>query len=80
MNTDNKKTETEQCTIPSVSYSAIIENEQVALFFQFDDDEPIEAMKCNGKKFTMEMIPVKNNFITFTDGKKTMKLFVKHCN
>ena len=63
-----------------LSCSAIVENEQVELFFQFDDDEPISAMKCNGKKFTMEMIPIKNNFVTFTDGKKTMKLFVKHCN
>tara|TARA_B110000858_G_C17627176_1_gene391792 strand:- start:200 stop:442 length:243 start_codon:yes stop_codon:yes gene_type:complete len=80
MSKEIKKTETEQCTIPSVSCSAIVENEQVELFFQFDDDEPISAMKCNGKKFTMEIIPVKNNFVTFTDGKKTMKLFVKHCN
>ena len=80
MNTNIKNTENEQCTIPSVSCSAIVENEQVELFFQFDDDEPISAMRCNGKKFTMEIIPVKNNFIRFTDGKKTMKLFVKHCN
>jgi hypothetical protein len=80
MNTDSKNRENEQCTIPSVSCSAIVENEQLALFFQFDDDEPVEVMKGNGKKFTMELIPVKNNLITFTDGKKTMKLFVKHCN
>ena len=80
MKKDSKKTKTEQCTIPSVSCSAIVENEQVELFFQFDDDEPISAMKCNGNKFTMEMIAVENNFVTFTDGKKTMKLFVKHCN
>ena len=80
MNTDKKKREIEQCTIPSVSCSAMVENEQVALFFQFDNDEPKEAMKCNGKKFTMEMIPVENNSITFTDGEKTLKLFVKHCN
>ena len=62
-----------------VSGSAIVENEQIELFFQFDDDEPISAMRCNGNKFTMKMIPVKNNFVTFTDGKKTMKLFVKRC-
>ena len=68
----------EQLILYGVSCSAIVENEQVELFFKFDDDEPISAMKCNGKKFTMEMIPVKNNFVTFTDGEKTMKLFVKH--
>jgi hypothetical protein len=76
----SKIAEAEQSTIPSVSCSAIIDNEQVSLFYQFDDDEPIEAMKGNGKKFTIEMMPVKNNSITFTDGKKTMKLFVKHSN
>lgn len=65
---------------PVVSGSAIVENEQVVLYFQFDDGEPIEALKCNGKKFTMEILPVENNFVTFTDGKKTMKLFVRHCH
>jgi hypothetical protein len=66
--------------IADVSGSAIVENEQVVLYFQFDDGEPIEALKCNGKKFTMEILPVENNFVTFTDGKKTMKLFVRHCH
>ena len=65
--------------IADVSGSAIVENEQVVLYFQFDDGEPIEALKCNGKKFTMEILPMENNFVTFTDGKKTMKLFVRHC-
>ena len=66
--------------IADVSGSAIVENEQVVLYFQFDDGEPIEALKCNGNKFTMEILPVENNFVTFTDGKKTMKLFVRHCH
>ncbi|MFM9825343.1 hypothetical protein [Flavobacterium sp.] len=66
--------------IADVSGSAIVENEHVVLYFQFDDGEPIEALKCNGEKFTMEILPVENNFVTFTDGKKTMKLFVRHCH
>lgn len=76
---DSKNAETKQCIIPSVSGSAIVENEQVVLYFQFDDDEPIEAIKSNGKKFTLEMLPVNNNFIEFTDGKKRLRLSVKHC-
>ena len=74
MKEDSKKNEKEQCTIPSVSCSAIVENEQVELFFQFDNDEPISAMRCNGKKFKMEMIPVENSFVTFTDGKKNYEV------
>jgi len=66
--------------IADVSGSAIVENEQVVLYFQFDDGEPIEVLKGNGKKFTMEILPVENNFLTFTDGKKTMKLFARHCH
>ena len=66
--------------IADVSGSAIVENEQVVLYFQFDGGEPIEALKCNGKKFTMEILPVENNFVTFSDGKQTMKLFVGHCH
>jgi hypothetical protein len=59
--------------------NAIIENEQVVLYFQFDDNEPIEALKCNGNKFTMEILHIENSFVTFTDGEKTMKLFVRRC-
>jgi hypothetical protein len=71
--------ENEPLLIADVSGSAVAENEQVVLYFQFDDGEPIEALKCNGKKFTMEILPVENNFVTFTDGKNTMKLFARHC-
>ena len=73
------KEKNEQCTTTKSCYSATIENKQVELFFQFDNEEPISAMKCNGNKFSIEMIPCENKFLTFTDGKKTMKLFVKHC-
>ncbi len=66
--------------IADVSIGAVVENEQVALYFQFDDGEPIEAMRGNGKRFNIFIEPVENNFITFSDGKKTMKLFVKHCH
>ena len=65
--------------IADVSSSAIVPNEQVALYFQFDDDEPIESVKCNGKEFTMKMLPVENEFIEFTDGKKKFRMFVRHC-
>ena len=65
--------------IADVSSSAIVPNEQVALYFQFDDDEPIEGVKCNGKEFTMKMLPVENEFIEFTDGKKKFRMFVRHC-
>ena len=65
--------------IADVSSSAIVPNEQVALYFQFDDDEPIEDVKCNGKEFTMKMLPVENEFIEFTDGKKKFRMFVRHC-
>jgi hypothetical protein len=69
---------TEQMNVGDVSGSVIVENEQVVLYFQFNDDEPIEGLKCNGKKFTMEIHPVENNFVRFTDGKNTMKLFVRN--
>lgn len=62
------------------SSSAIIPNEQVVLYFQFDDDEPIEGIKCNGKEFTMKMLPVENGFVEFTDGKKKFRMFVRHCH
>lgn len=65
--------------IADVSSSAIVPNEQVALYFQFDDDEPIEGVKCNGKEFTMKMLPVENGFVEFTDGKKKFRMFVRHC-
>ena len=65
--------------IADVSSSAIVPNEQVALYFQFDDDEPIEGVKCNGKEFTMKMLPVENGFVEFTDGKKKFRMFVNHC-
>jgi hypothetical protein len=76
-NENINEAEKPQMNIPDVIGSPIVENEQVVLYFQFDDEEPIEALKCNGKKFTMEILPVENNFVTFTDGKKTMKLFVR---
>ncbi len=63
----------------SISSSAIVQNEQVALYFQFDDDEPIEGVKCNGNEFTMKMLPVENGFVEFTDGKKKFRMFVRHC-
>jgi hypothetical protein len=65
--------------IADVSSSAIVPNEQVALYFQFDDDEPIEGVKCNGKEFTMKMLPVENGFVEFTDGNKKFRMFVRHC-
>ena len=65
--------------IADVSSSAILPNEQVALYFQFDDDEPIEGVKCNGKEFTMKILPVENGFIEFTDGKKKFRMFVRRC-
>jgi hypothetical protein len=65
--------------IADVSSSAIVTNEQVALYFQFDNDEPIEGVKCNGKEFTMKMLPVENGFVEFTDGKKKFRMFVRHC-
>jgi sucrose-6-phosphate hydrolase SacC (GH32 family) len=64
----------------AVSGSAIVENEQVVLYFQFDDDEPREAIKCNGKEFTLKMPPVENNFVEFTDGNKRFRLSVRHCH
>jgi hypothetical protein len=66
--------------IADVSSSAIVPNEQVALYFQFDDDEPIEGVKCNGKEFTMKMLRVENGFVEFTDGNKKFRMFVRHCH
>lgn len=63
----------------STVLNAIVINEQVALYFQFDNGEPIEGVKCNGKEFTMKMLPVENGFVEFTDGKKKFRMFVRHC-
>lgn len=54
-----------------------LQNEQLALYFQFDDDKPIESIKCNGKEFTLKMSPDKNSFIIFTDGNKKFKMFIR---
>lgn len=62
---------------PPVSGSAIVQNEHVALYFQFDDDEPIEGVKYNGNEFTMKILPVENGFVEFTDGKKKFRMFVR---
>ena len=81
MTTENKNLklgENSALNIGDVSSSAIVPNEQVTLYFQFDNDEPIEGVKCNGKEFTMKMLPVENGFVEFTDGKKKFKMFVRH--
>jgi hypothetical protein len=78
-NENFKLGENSALNIADVSSSAIVPNEQVALYFQFDDDEPIEGVKCNGKEFTMKMLPVENGFVEFTDGKKKFRMFVRHC-
>ena len=72
--------EIQALNIADVSSSTIVQNEQVALYFQFDDDEPIEGIKCNGKEFTMKMLPMENEFVEFTDGKKKFRMFVSHCH
>lgn len=68
-----------ECTLDCLQNTVNIDNSQVALFFQFDNDNAIEGIKCNGKEFTLKMIPVENGFIEFTDGTKRFRLFVRHC-
>ena len=66
--------------ISDVNGSAIVSNKQIALYFQFDDDEPLESMKCNGKEFTIKILPMENGCVEFTDGKKKFKMFARHCS
>ena len=66
-------------SIVDFSHSAIVPNEQIVLYFQFDNDEPIECIKGNGKEFTLKMLPVENSFVQFTDGKKKFRMFIRHC-
>jgi len=83
MNKENKNLnlgESSALNIADVSSSVIVPNEQVALYFQFDDDEPIEGVKCNGKEFTMKMLLMENGFVEFTDSKKKFRMFVRHCS
>ena len=80
MNTEKSELEAQgNGVLADVSGSAIVDNEHVALYFQFDD-EPIEGIKCNGKEFTLKMLPVENGFVEFTDGKKRLRLSVRHCH
>ena len=73
------KKEEHNIKMTDVSNSIIIQNEQIALYFQFDEDAPIEGVKSNGKEFTIKMLPVENGFVEFTDGKKKFRMFVRHC-
>lgn len=72
--------ENSELNTSDISSIDVVQNEQVALYFQFDDDEPIEGLKCNGKEFTMKTLTVENGFIEFSDGKKRFRMFVRHCN
>jgi len=53
--------------------------DELIVYFQFDDDKPIEGVKCNGKEFPMKVLPVENGVVEFTDGKKKFRMFVRHC-
>jgi hypothetical protein len=61
-------------------YFEIIENKEPILFIQFDDDEPIEAIKViNGSTdtFKIEMLPTENSYVEFKSGSKKFKMFLK---
>ena len=54
---------------------------KIALFVQFDNDEPFEIMSGFGKEVTLKM-ELDNGTIEFTDiesGKK-FKIYIKHCH
>ena len=61
----------------------IKENKELKLFIQFDDDEPLEAIKVingNNDKFVLEMLPAENSYVEFKSGGKKFKMFLKKVN
>jgi hypothetical protein len=80
LETENlNKTQNKPLLTGDVNKNAFLPNEQVVLYFQFDDNEPIESVKCNGKEFTLKMLPGKGGFVEFTDGKNKFRMFVRQC-
>lgn len=52
------------------------ENNQVALFMKFDNDEPVEMSKFSGNKFTIEIKP-DNGCVEFSIKEKSFKMYLK---
>jgi hypothetical protein len=51
------------------------ENSRMALFMQFDNDEPVEISTFSGNKFTIELKP-DNGFIEFVIKEKKFKMYL----
>jgi hypothetical protein len=55
-----------------------LENQKkLKLFFQFDNDPPIEGMSTIGDRLIITMFPSETSFIKFSDGTKEFQLILK---
>lgn len=66
------------------SFSSIPQSEDIPVYFQFDEDEPVELARCTGENPTFALRLEKGSSVpnepslVFSDGKgKTFKLFMK---
>jgi hypothetical protein len=51
--------------------------EKTVVYYQFDNNEPKECMRCDGNEFTFTLKAGEDGWLQFTDREKTFKLLAE---